>query len=1064
MPAFAPLDGSLLFADLVNFHIENNGSHSLYVYANDTPSGGTTDITFLEFGRAAHRVAHALRPARHGKEGQVVMLIATIDTLLYHALVAGMLVSGLVPFLVSPRNSPAAIVNMIQKTRCSRIVTVHSTHQTLMDAIRREASNLELTIDEIPALSYAFPNLGRECTSNPFVPYPSPTLRPDLDSPAIYLHSSGSTGFPKPISFSHRIQIKWMSHQPTLGYRGMPRPVRMGVMSLPAFHIYGLMMQLYVPFACVVTAALFPPRSITDVNVHPVMPTTDNILEHTCMTKCSILMCIPVFLEQWVASPDVINLLKTFDLVVCFPLSSSAAECDVQHLQASGGGPLPLKVGNTLSAAGVPIATGFGATECGIITSIPSREDIADGDWHWLRIADGIDVRWIPEGDDIYECHVLGTDGYPVTVENLADVRGYATGDLFVKHPTKDKWKIVGRRDDVIVLASGEKTVPTPMEGIINSSPMVQGVVMFGRQRNQVGILVEPRPEYCLNTQNDQLVQEFRDKVWPWVEEANRTAPAFSRIFKEMILITHGDKPMQRTAKGSIQKRVVIKDYESEIDTLYQTIEHTSRSLVHIPTPLACNGRSLSRWLMEHACAVSSGRDIDPDADFLSVTYLRNQLVNALGDSPKPRVRSAATRIPTNIVFENPTINSLSARVSALISQDDILQIPDHIQQRKAAIEAMIHKYSMDLLGNPDGIIADNGVIDHKMQSAGTVVLLTGTTGGLGSFLLAQLLENPVVEKVYALNRPSASVSIAERQRSAFVDKALPFNLLSSGKLVYIEADVSQDSCGLTSSIYNELRNSVTVIIHNAWRLDFNLSLSSFEPQVRATRNLVDLALASTHRESLRFVFTSSIGSAHSWDRSRGLYPEEVLLDSSFAVGAGYGESKYVSERIIVKSGLHATSLRIGQIAGGFNGSWATTDWFPILVKSSIALGALPDARGLVSWMRADEVATAILEIASAKTASPPALNIVNPRGVPWTDILTSVREEIIEQRDLKVVDIPMIPFGEWFSLLEKQAEGACSEDISKMPAIKLLEYFRVMAQGDSDQSTRKTSSIFDGD
>ena len=63
------------------------------------------------------------------------MLIATIDTLLYHALVAGMLVSGLVvsdsltecrtrltsiwPFLVSPRDSPAAILNMIRKTCCS---------------------------------------------------------------------------------------------------------------------------------------------------------------------------------------------------------------------------------------------------------------------------------------------------------------------------------------------------------------------------------------------------------------------------------------------------------------------------------------------------------------------------------------------------------------------------------------------------------------------------------------------------------------------------------------------------------------------------------------------------------------------------------------------------------------------------------------------------------------------------------------------------------------------------------------------------------------------------------
>jgi len=76
-------------------------------------------------------------------------------------------------------------------------------------------------------------------------------------------------------------------------------------------------------------------------------------------------------------------------------------------LQAFGGGPLSLKVGDALSAAGVPVATGFGTTECGIITSIPLREDIADCDWLWFRIADGIDVRWVPEGDHMYECHVM---------------------------------------------------------------------------------------------------------------------------------------------------------------------------------------------------------------------------------------------------------------------------------------------------------------------------------------------------------------------------------------------------------------------------------------------------------------------------------------------------------------------------------------------------------------------------------------------------------------------------------------------------------------------------------
>jgi len=88
------------------------------------------------------------------------------------------------------------------------------------------------------------------------------------------------------------------------------------------------------------------------------------------------------------------------------------------------------------------------------------------------------------------------------------------------------------------------------------------------------------------------------------------------------------------------------------------------------------------------------------------------------------------------------------------------------------------------------------------------------------------------------------------------------------------------------------------VIIHNAWRVDFNLSLASFEPNIHSTRNLIDLALASPYTSTLRFLFTSSVSSAQGWDPSRGAFPEEVQTDAGVAVGIGYGEGKYVAERV----------------------------------------------------------------------------------------------------------------------------------------------------------------------
>ena len=52
------------------------------------------------------------------------------------------------------------------------------------------------------------------------------------------------------------------------------------------------------------------------------------------------------------------------------------------------------------------------------------------------------------------------------------------------------------------------------MESVIASSPLVQGVVMFGRERNQVGVLIEPRPEHAIDVNDEKAVAEFRNQIW----------------------------------------------------------------------------------------------------------------------------------------------------------------------------------------------------------------------------------------------------------------------------------------------------------------------------------------------------------------------------------------------------------------------------------------------------------------------------------------------------------------------------------------------------------------------
>jgi acyl-coenzyme A synthetase/AMP-(fatty) acid ligase len=94
---FPPFDYSVTLPESVDFHRKHNPNETLYVLAEDGKPK-PTNITFLEFGRAADRVAHYLRPGRGGQDRQVIAFVALSDTLLYQAVTIGIMRAG---FIVS---------------------------------------------------------------------------------------------------------------------------------------------------------------------------------------------------------------------------------------------------------------------------------------------------------------------------------------------------------------------------------------------------------------------------------------------------------------------------------------------------------------------------------------------------------------------------------------------------------------------------------------------------------------------------------------------------------------------------------------------------------------------------------------------------------------------------------------------------------------------------------------------------------------------------------------------------------------------------------------------------
>ncbi|KAK0463067.1 putative aminoadipate reductase [Desarmillaria tabescens] len=1016
--AYPPLDGSLLLHELPDFHLYHNPSHPLFVYA-EHDAEVLREISHLEFCRAVHRVAHAVD---HIPRTTPVGVLALTDTILYYALFFGLMKAGHTPYLLSPRNSAAATAKLLQDVG-SRHLMASSSFKALVQEIQLELeleSLVNLSVFGLPSLDSIFPKLGLETREDPFTPYVSPT-RFLLTDVAFYLHSSGSTGLPKTIPQTQTSILHWCSFQSIRDLIHQPS-LRIGGFMLPSFHTLGIYFQILTPLVGLRTVAVYPPLCKTPAS-QPFTPSPGSVLEHITLTRSNSLVAIPAIIEVWASIPAAVDVLRELQIVWY------------------SGGTLSAKVGNKLHASGVTLSSVYGATEFGAPAhTIPLAADVKAGEWSWIRFDSRATIQMIPHGDGLFEAHFMNTEKHHVSVHNLPDGLGYATADLFQKHPTKNLWKIAARMDDVIVLSSGEKAIPGPMEDIINSSPLVVGSVMFGREQPQVGIIVHPK-----NAVPDEGADAFIDAIWPVVEEANHQAPTFSKIYRDMIIVTPLTKPLPKSSKGSIHRKLSLEAFGKEISDLYSSIKSDVGLSSSVKLPSDWSSSKVYAWILDQATEVM-GSPILPDVDFfqqgfdsLSASILRHHITSAMRASPIIAVRQEAERFTLDCIYKYPSVRQLSASFDALVKGS----IPvSHASEN--ALESMINRYSgfSAARASPvdSAISMGSEEEDHVLDTS--VILLTGSTGSLGTHVLARLISSSSVKAIYCLNRPSSQTTLKQRQQSMFKTRGLDITLLDSPKVFLIEGNMTEERFGLEDHLFRSMLISVNVIIHAAWRVDFNLKLSSFEPNIEATQNLINFALDSKRSTATRFVFVSSITSVQSWTGNAGVVPESTIDNWKVAVGRGYGEGKYVAEQLLSRSGLRGTSLRLGQLCGGSHvGAWSTTEWFPILVKSSIAINALPSFSGVVSWMTVQSVAQIILDIVFSSEAEP-VINLVHPKPVPWASIVTQVRHALKE-------DISVKPASEWFEILESRSQTASSEDIQRIPALKLLAFFREMIQGD---------------
>ncbi|KAJ7281917.1 L-aminoadipate-semialdehyde dehydrogenase [Mycena rebaudengoi] len=944
-------------------------------------------LTFSQVLKAVDRLAwhySALNLAPKFQPGEVppstgIIAVFTTSAIDESFLEMALAKLGLAALLLSVNNSVPAIAHLCKLTNATHLIYSEKFAKEAKEAqeiCKSQSYDLQLVPDQ------RFPLWGEGGVESTQIKAFSAALTPEQEAnrPAVILHSSGSTGFPKPVFITHYGLIANVAINQN----------KPGFSTLPVYHGYGH----FAIFRCMYSTqpiTLFPPHlPLTSANICAVLAASPPV------KQC---FAVPYVIKLLGETPEGVTALASFDLV------------------GYAGAAVPDDLGDRLVAAGVNLISIYGTTETGGLLN-STRDMATDKAWNWLRasgyILDFLDME--PRGDNTFEAVVK--DGYPPKIETNRPDGSYATKDLFLRHEKHDNWyKYIGRLDDTLVQTLGEKTNPVPIElAIRGNSPYVAEAIVFGAGRPQTGCLILPS-ELAKDLTHAQLM----DKIWPVIEEANAQAPTHSRLLPEMIEILPYGTHVPVATKMSILRPACYSKFKDIIDAIYNRFEQENDEAGKLKLEKSELEQFILSAIVKALGPVKSAnidRNVDLFAfgvDSLQGTRIRNVCQKELF--------LGGQNLGQNVVYEYPSVAKLADHILSLQAGEG-----KQGEQHESQMLALLDKWSANIRAHTPAEDA------AKRPEDARVVVLTGATGSLGAHILHQLVSSSSVHKVICLSRASSHKDSEQRIAESMKARNLP---LPGAKLVSYASNANAPLLGLSEAEYNQIRDEVTDVIHNAWPVNFVLSLESYDEHIGGAANLINLCLASPYAEPAAFFFSSSISCRQGSPDAE--CTEDFSASPSTAAGTGYARSKWVVEKLCQRAaetaGVPIGVLRIGQMVGdSISGIWNETEAWPLMFKAANTFGALPTVSENPSWLPVDFAGKGIAEVVltphTAKSAA--VYHIVNPNvTASWDDMLLGLKSAGLK--------FDTVSPTEWVNRLAKS-----NPDGLKNPTIKLLPFFQM--------------------
>jgi long-chain acyl-CoA synthetase len=534
------------------------------------PDFGGRRITWRQAAARVDRLARGLL-SLEGPQHNVPIAILS-DNRLDMALVdLACLTSGQRNVIV-PGNSTEADVGYILRHSRSGIVLVSNAEQLRKVNKNREAlPHLRwiISFDRTGSGVMTLDELEERATRVPSSAVLARSLRVRIDDAATVMYTSGTTGSPKGIEYSHRnLVFKRFARALALPEIG---DEDVFLAYLPMFHTFGRYLEM---LGCVFWGAKY---------CFLLNPSVDALIGGMRLYRPTVFISVP---RKWIQLYEAIA--QRAD-----PLHAADEEVLEATRSLTGG---RLKWG--LSAAGyldpdifrffhrqdIQLLSGFGMSEAtgGITMTLPGqyKENSLGVALPGIELALAEDGELLIRGPYVMLGYLDPPDGEP-----SFDEQGWLhSGDL-MRMDSDGHLQLVDRKKEIYKNIKGQTIAPQRIENLFREFESVGRVFLVGDHRAYNTLLIYPNPASTQLDPESLSASELHDHFRSLVASVNKFVAPFERIVDFAIIDRDLDAERgELTQKGTPRRKVVVENFAATVDALYRRVQlHVGGVDIDIP-------------------------------------------------------------------------------------------------------------------------------------------------------------------------------------------------------------------------------------------------------------------------------------------------------------------------------------------------------------------------------------------------------------------------------------------------------------------------------------------------